>query len=115
MNRGALLAALPTGAAFNAMYPYHRKNVAEMFIGSILDAISSEDREPDNWEAQDIAAAIGYVAVGWNHAALASGQHALTPPEERAPDPPNLGGDVPAARHLRDALDYVRGMPARNY
>src|SRR4051812_15542074 len=107
MDRDALLASLPANAAFNGMFPFQRKQIAENFIESILDAIATENREPDAWEAHDIAAAIGYVAASWYSAALACAGRALVPVEERALEIP-LADPAPA-RHLRDALAYVGG------
>lgn len=92
---------------------YARKEAVEAFIGRILDAIEQEDREPDDWEAHDIAAALGYVVGHMHYAAINVALRALTEPENRAPM--NLPMENPAATgtQLRDALEYVSGMPAR--
>jgi hypothetical protein len=113
MDRDTLLRTLPDNAAFNAMFPYRRKELIERFVGAILDAIEADDREPDDWETADLAAAIGFIACHWHNAALVAAERALTPPEQRSP----LSRVTPAGsspmRHLRDGLDHVRGMPAR--
>ncbi len=112
MDRDALIAALPGNATFNEMFPHQRKQIAENFIESILDAISQEDREPDDWETSDLAAAIGLLASSWYNAALAVSERALTPVEERSPLSPITPAGSHPMRHLRDGLAYVRGMTA---
>jgi hypothetical protein len=112
MDREALLETLPNTAAFNAMAPYQRKTITEDFIEAILDAIDAEEREPDDWETGDVAAAIGLIACRWYNAGLAAAERALTPPHQRSP----LAAIAPAGGHamqrLRDGLAHVRGMPA---
>jgi hypothetical protein len=112
MDREALLETLPDNAAFNAMPPYQRKSITEDFVEAILDAIDADEREPDDWETGDLAAAIGLIACRWYNAGLAAAERALTPPDQRSP----LAAIAPAAEHamqrLRDGLAHVRGMPA---
>lgn len=113
MDRERLLRALPTAADFNDAPKWQQKETAENFIESILEAIADEYREPDDWEAHDIAAGLGFVMAGMYRAALAYADRALTPPGQRAPLAVKEH-EPPTARQLRDALDYIRGMPARN-
>lgn len=113
MDCDKFIAALPSDEAFNAMFPHQRKSIVEDFVGAILDAIPDDGRDPDNWEAHDIAAAIGFIASGWYNAALTAAERALVPPHERAPAEPPFLEPAPTVRALRDGLDYVRGMPAR--
>lgn len=113
MDRNQLVAALPRPAEWNKKQSYERKAIAEDFIGAILDAIEAENREPDDWESHDIAAAIGYVAAHWYNAALNIAERSLTPPEDR-------GAlwqvqEQTTVHQFREALDFVRGMPARAY
>ena len=114
MDRDALIAVLSNNARFNSKFPYERKAIAEHFVELILDAIASEGREPDEWEAHNIAAAIGYIAGSMYNAALVVGERALTPAEERSPVPAKHLADPPAGRHLRDALAKVEEIPAQS-
>lgn len=114
MDRDQLLRTLPNAQAFHAAQSWKRKEIVETFVSSILDAIEDEHREPDDWEAHDIASATGFIAAGMYYAALACAERALVPPEQRSPIPAMNSEDPPAMRHLREALAYVGGMPARN-
>jgi AcrR family transcriptional regulator len=113
MDLDSLLQALPDNAAFNAMFPYRRKELAESFVEAILDAIQADGREPDDWETADLAAAIGFIACHWHNAALAAAERALTPPAQRSPIARMKPAGSSPMRHLRNGLEYVRGMPAR--
>jgi hypothetical protein len=113
MDRDALIQALPDNAGFNAMFPYRRKELTESVVVAILDAIEADGREPDDWEAADLAAAIGFIACHWYNAALAAAERALTPRERRSPLARMTPSGSSPIRHLRDGLEYVRGMSAR--
>jgi hypothetical protein len=69
VDRDELLAGHSRADAFRRAAAYEKKQMVEAFIGSILNAIERDGREPDEWEAHDIAAAIGYDAAGLYHAA----------------------------------------------
>jgi hypothetical protein len=116
MNREEIKAAVPALARFDHLQRLLQKEAAENYIGVIIDALSREHRQPDNWEERDLAAALGYVACGWYHAALSAADRALTPPEQRAPaaEQPVEHGAPPTLQDLRHAHFHVSAMAMRN-
>ncbi|AUT74038.1 hypothetical protein [Paraburkholderia hospita] len=116
MDRDAIMGAMPSGDEFQAAPEYGKKKIVEDFIGTILDALNQEGREPDRWEAEHIASTLGLVLVGWYHAATVKAELTLTPSDERAnPETWVRGDDTATARALRDGLERVSGVPARNF
>ena len=113
MDRDALLAAVPENAAFDALPANERKAAVEAFLAAILDAIESDKRQLDAWEARHISGAFGYLAVGWYNAALSAAQDCLLPPQARAPLRPGYEEGVPELQLWRDILDFLRGIPPR--
>lgn len=84
MDRDAVLDGCPTDAAWNALHPTKRHRWAVTLIGRTLDELEKEGREPDNWEANDLAYAIAACAGGLYSLACTAVARALTPPEGRA-------------------------------
>ena len=115
MDRDALIRALPTQKQLQNGGEVGRKQAAEDFIRAILADIADERREPDDWEAQDIAAAIGFLAARMYYASLAYAERALTPPEGRAPIALKNPQDPPSSAQLSKALDHVSMLPAKNF
>lgn len=115
MNRDEILDALPSEEEFRAAPNYRKKEIVENLIGAVLDQLAGEHRDPDRWEADHIAAAIGHVLSGYYFAASTAAVKALAPPEERA-DPESWAriDDTPTTGALRNALDYAAGKPAQN-
>jgi hypothetical protein len=115
LDRAALLGNLPDDEAFNAMEPFQRKEVVENLVRSILTAVMAQAREPDEWEALEIADALGLLLVGWNHAALSAAVKATVPVGDRTANQNNWSRNegTPREAELRRALDYVAGYPAR--
>ena len=114
MNREKLLGALPNGADFTHAPNYGKKDIVEVFIRSVLDAIADDGREPDDLEAHDIAATIGLLAAGMYYAALACAKRALAPVEMRSTIKIISEQDPPPAKELRLALDAVSQIHVRN-
>lgn len=116
MDRDAIMDAMPGDEEFHAAPDYRKKEIVECFIGAILDALIQEGREPDRWEAEHIAYAIGLDLVGWYHAAIVKADLTLTPSDMRAkPETWVRADDTATVRALRDGLDYAAGKPARNF
>lgn len=115
MNRDEVLRALPSDDEFRAAPNYGKKQFVERFIGAALDQLDIEHREPDRWEAEHLAAAIGHLLVDWYGAAIAATEKALAPANERA-DPAAWvrTDDTVTRRALREGLDYLAGKPAKN-
>ncbi|WP_369952025.1 hypothetical protein [Ralstonia syzygii] len=115
MERDTIMQAVPSGNELRAAPAYRQKETAENLIRSILDALDAERREPDRWEAEHLAEALGWIVAKWYFASITASEKALAPPDERA-DPETWGRTDKTAtkRILRDGLDYVAGMPAPN-
>lgn len=111
MDVDALRATLPDGDEFQRYEPQLKKECVERFIERILGAIEADGREPDGWEARDLAHALGYMLCRWYHAALVCANRALTPVDQRAPVAFHRSDTSPTAAQLRRALDYVSAMP----
>ncbi|MBY4802078.1 hypothetical protein LGM57_21205 [Burkholderia cepacia] len=115
MNRDQVLSVLPSEDEYSAAPNYQKKVIVANLIGATLDQLDADHRDPDSWEAQHIAAAIGYLLADWYSAAITSSVKALAPSNERAdPDSWVRTGDTVTTRALRDALGYAKGKPARN-
>jgi hypothetical protein len=111
MDVDVLRATLPHGDEFRRYDPQQKKECVERFIQAILGAIEADDREPDGWEARNLAQALGYMLCRWYHAALVCANRALTPLDQRAPVTLHRPDTAPTAAPLQRALDYVSAMP----
>lgn len=110
MYRKKLMATLPTPDEFTG-YPVERKKqVVERFIASILDAIEAEQRQPDAWESQDLAAALGLLAMRMYVAAIGYASRALESAEARTPIHPGAGTEMANIKQLRDGLATVSAL-----
>ncbi len=115
MDRDAILGAMPSNEEFQAAPDYRKQQIVANLIRAILDALNQEGREPDRWEGQNIAQAIGFLLAQWYRAAAAAAGIAMTPPNERAkPETWGRADDTVTARALRHALEYAAGRPAVN-
>ncbi|MGS1032959.1 hypothetical protein [Burkholderia glumae] len=115
MNRDAILGAMPSNEEFQAAPGYGKQEIVANLLRAILDALDKEDREPDRWEGQYIAQAIGFLLAQWYHAAATAAVIAMTPSGERAkPETWDRADDTVTGRALRDALEYAAGKPAMN-
>ncbi|NUX98837.1 hypothetical protein [Paraburkholderia youngii] len=115
MNRDEVLKVLPSNAEFQAAPNYGKKAFAERIIRAALDQLDAEGSEPDRWEGEHLATAIGYLLVDWYGAAITAAEKALVPSNERAdPDSWARDRDTVTKRALREGLDYLAGKPARN-
>jgi hypothetical protein len=116
MDRDAILRAVRALNGFNELTRALQKQAAEEFIAAILDAIAREHRQPDEWEAYDLASALGYIACGMYHAGVALGGRSLIPPDRRAPpeEQPQRSGQQATLQDLRRAHDHVALIPLRN-
>lgn len=115
MNRNEVLGAQPSDEEFHAAPNYRKKEIVENLIGAILDQLAGEPREPDRWEAEQLAAALGYLLSDWYSAAATVAVKALVPPNERAtPEAWARADDAVTTLALRRALEYATGKPARN-
>lgn len=113
MNRTAIAESAPGAAGWHALPPATQKAATQDVIADTLDAIEHEDhREPDDWEAMDICAAMNAIHMGWYSAAINYALMALTPPEQRAGDWARKD-TTPSLAHLRAGLDYACAAPAR--
>lgn len=114
MDREDILRSSPNNDEFGAAPNHRKKEIVEQIVSDTLDALDKETREPDPWEAQDIASALGLLLLDWYSAASAAAIKALTPSSERA-DPASWTrvDGTPTTQELRDALEYVKGKPAR--
>jgi len=115
MDRNEVLNAFPSDEEFRAAPNYRKKEIVERLISAVLDQFDGEHRDPDRWEAEHIAAAIGYLLSDRYFAAAAAAVKALAPSSERAePDTWARAADTVTARALRHGLEYATGKPARN-
>ena len=113
MNRDAVLANVLSSAGWHSMSGAEKKATTETAIESLFPELERAGREPDQWEATDIGAAMNALLMGWYTLAINYVAHATTPPDLRADAWPRQE-HTPSIRSLRDALDYVRGAPARD-
>jgi hypothetical protein len=115
MNRDAILGTMPSNEEFQAAQDYRKQQIVVDLLRAILGSLNEEGREPDRWEGQNIAQAIGFLLAQWYHAAVTASVIAMTPSEERAkPETWGRAEDTITARALRDALEYAAGKPAMN-
>jgi len=73
----------------------------------ILASIEGEQREADEWEADDLMRALGFLQIGWKAAAVVALQRAIEPPARRAPGW-NDGRPRPTIREMRSAFTEFR-------
>ena len=112
MDRQSLLAAAPDDLL--AMSAGQQHAAVLRFVESVLDAIARDGREPDEWEGPDLAAALGYVLVGWNRAAMAVAARSLAEPAQRGPRADVPQGETPMTLGvLRDRLYTLRQIGSR--
>ncbi|VWD37314.1 MULTISPECIES: hypothetical protein [Burkholderia] len=115
MYRDAILGAMPSNAEFQTAPDYRKQEIVADLLRAILVSLDQEGREPDRWEGQNIAQAIGYLLAQWYHAAAAAAVIAMTPSDERGkPETWGRTDDTVTVRALRDALEYAAGKPALN-
>lgn len=115
MNRDEVLDALPSDEEFRAAPNHRKKQIVEQLISAVLDQLDGEHRDPDRWEAEHIATAIGYLLSDWYSAATTATIKALAPSHERAePESWARTDETVTTRALRDGLEYAAGKPARN-
>lgn len=110
MDREALTDGIPSGTDWVSLPVAGRKKAAEELIHRILEALASERREPDAWEASDLALAIGLAVSGKYAAAVAYADRAMTPEEERGGGPFTIN-ELPTLRHLEHGLAELQGLP----
>jgi hypothetical protein len=108
MNRHALVHAAPANNQLHAMTQAGRKQAAETFVESILDAIAAEGRSPDDWEAHDLLAAIGFIVTRFYFAAFAYADRAMTPIDQRSLAHTTWTGPAPTENDLRQQLQFAR-------
>lgn len=88
------------------------KQQAEAFIAAVLHELDVEGREPDAWEALDLAYALTLIEGGMPLAAIHYGRRAITPVTERGDDLWMMIDDFPSAVQLAGWLAQVKEMPA---
>lgn len=116
MNRDQLIGQFPPAHGWHQRSSMQKKKAVEDSIELVLQAIEAEDRQPDRWEADDIAAAIGYTGGRMYTAALVMLERALAPENERAPFPASVYEVAPATlAALREAFVEVQKLAARAY
>ncbi len=113
MNGRQLLNAAPTVKALLEGPDHRRKSMAEEYIGVVLDAIEADDRDPDEWEARELASALGALVSRWYFLSVNCAMRSLKPAEERAEDY-GKSAERHALQHLREALQWVSGMADLN-
>lgn len=89
-----------------------KKELAERSIEAALDAIAAKRRAPDEGEAHDLAAALGFTAAGMYDEAVAHAERALAPLDQRSPIK-HRGDLTRAIDQLRTALYHVVKIGAR--
>lgn len=115
MDRDEILHTLPGDDEFRAAPNYGKKQIVENLIRAILAGLDGERRDPDRWEAENLAAAIGFLLSDWYHAGITAAIKALAPPNERAgPEKWIRTDETITTRALRDGLDFAAGKPAKN-
>ncbi|MCK9284599.1 MAG: hypothetical protein M0P39_09985 [Rhodocyclaceae bacterium] len=114
MYRKALMATLPTPDEFSGFSAQRKKQTVEQFIAAILDAIEAERRPPDAWESQDLAAALGLLAMRMYVASIGYASRALESTENRTPIHEGAGTEVAQLGQLRDGLATVAALTASN-
>ena len=83
-TRAELMRVLPVDEAWQQLPLDQRRLVAVGPIARILDAIETEQREPNDWEALDLQSALIAVNQGMYTGALGGlAESALTPLQER--------------------------------
>jgi hypothetical protein len=112
MDRQSLLTAAPRDLLAMSAVQQHAAVLA--FVESVLDAIARDGREPDEWEGPDLAAALGYVLVGWNRAGMTVAVRSITEANQRGERADVPQGEAPMTlRVLRDRLDTLRQIGSR--
>lgn len=112
MYRKTLMATLPTPDEFSGLSVAQKKQTVERFIAAILDAIEAERRQPDAWESQDLAAALGLLAMRMYVAAIGYASRALESADARTPIHQGAGTEMANIKQLRAGLATVSALPA---
>jgi hypothetical protein len=95
----------------NAELPFRRKLLAERYIDDVLAAIAEDEREPDEWEAVHLCAAIGAINSRMYRAAAGYTDKAVEPPERRAGDWTRTEGTLNIGA-IRAGLEQVKVLAA---
>jgi hypothetical protein len=115
MDRELLVQAVPSNDELLAAPLYRQKEAAERLIESILDALDADGRQPDRWEAEHLAAALGFILSTMYFASIAKSIIGLTSSEKRAaPETWGRTSDTATTHAFRSGLGYVQGTPAPN-
>lgn len=112
MDRERIRAAMPAEPEGGS--PMQLKQQAEAFVTAVLRELEAEGREPDAWEALDLAYALTLIEGGMPLAAIHYGRRAITPVAERGDDLWTRIDDFPSAVQLTGWLAQVKEMPARS-
>lgn len=83
---------------------WRRKQIAEMRVRIVIDAIDAERRDPDAWEAEHLREALGAILMHRYDLAAERVDTAITP---HAPAAPDAAGEPTTLRQLRRALETV--------
>lgn len=111
MDREGLRNAAPPAGAMNAALPFRRKLLAERYIDDVLAAIEEDDREPDEWEAQHLCAALGAISSRMYRASAGYTDKAIEPPERREGDWARIE-TTPSLRAIREGLEHTKLLAA---
>lgn len=113
MDRDAILQTLPSDDELRAAPPYAKKDAAETLVRAVLDALDADKREPDQWESDHLAQALGLILAKFYTASIVATEKALAPTEERAdPHSWERTDQTLTKRALREALDIITVIPA---
>ncbi len=112
MDKIDIFEGAPSGLAWSALNAAAKKEWAVKLIRKMLAAVHSEGREPDAWEASELAYAITCVSCGYFSAAATSVDLALTPLDERSPY--GVVRDQVPHDALLIALEHAEAVPVRD-
>lgn len=112
MNIAKIRATIPASVDFLAIDAARRKEYFEAFMQAALAELDVEGREPDAWEAGDLAYAIGLAFCGMYSAAVEYANRAITPTDQRAPGDFARTVQSPTHSQLTHALAELRSTPA---
>lgn len=108
MDRERIRASVP--AALDGGSPMQLKQQAEALIGAVLEELDADGREPDAWEALDLAYALTLIEGGMPLAAIHYGRRAITPVADRGDDLWTRIEDFPSAVQLTGWLAQVKEL-----
>jgi len=95
----------------DALSATERKREAEDAIERFLAVFEKEKREPDDWEARDLLAAMGAITGRMYALSLKLTSRAMAAPEEREGQW-DRNDTTPTTRSLRDTLAFIKGYRA---